>query len=71
MGLLGTLREAFEASAQTTGDVENPSEGSYWCHDCSERTLDTAVEGEEPPTCPNCGDEMSFERSPDSTSCAC
>jgi DNA-directed RNA polymerase subunit RPC12/RpoP len=41
------------------------------CHDCSERVLDIDVEGDEPPTCPDCGEEMTFERSPGSTGCAC
>ena len=75
MGLLGTISDAFKASTQSTdrGADRNgeQSKGAYWCHDCSERVLDLDVEGDEPPTCPECGDEMTFERSPGSTGCAC
>jgi len=73
MGLLGTISEVFEASTQTTkrGDVTEESEGTYWCHDCAERVRDVEVEGEEPPTCPSCGDEMEFERSKGTSGCAC
>ena len=73
MGLFGTLKETFAASTQSTdrdtGTTE--SKGAYWCHDCNERLLDLDVEGEEPPSCPDCGAEMTFERSPGSTGCAC
>jgi len=73
MGLLGTLSEVFEASTQTTkrGDVTEESKGAYWCHDCSERIRDVDVEGEGPPSCPSCGDEMEFERSKGTSGCAC
>ncbi|WP_435334210.1 hypothetical protein [Haloarchaeobius sp. TZWWS8] len=73
MGILGTVREILEASTQSTsrGDTATQSKGAYWCDDCSERILDTEVEGDEPPSCPECGGEMSFERSPGSTGCAC
>jgi len=67
------VKEALEASTQSAdrdgGTTE--SEGAYWCHDCGERILDLDVEGEAPPTCPECGDEMAFERSAGSTGCAC
>ena len=73
MGLLGTISEVLEASSQTTkrGDVTEESEGAYWCHDCGERVLDVDVEGDAPPECSSCGDEMEFERSAGSTGCAC
>jgi len=74
MGLLGTISEVFRASTQTTnrGDVtDNESEGAYWCHDCSERIRDVDIEGEGPPSCPSCGDEMEFERSKGTSGCAC
>jgi Zn finger protein HypA/HybF involved in hydrogenase expression len=73
MGLLGTLTEAFKASTQTTDRTGGgtDSEGAYWCHDCQERIRDVDVEGDGPPSCPDCGDEMSFERSKGTTSCAC
>jgi Zn finger protein HypA/HybF involved in hydrogenase expression len=74
MGVLNTVKAVLEASSQSTNrgdDVTSESKGAYWCHDCSERILDTDVEGEGPPTCPSCGDEMAFERSAGSTGCAC
>jgi Zn finger protein HypA/HybF involved in hydrogenase expression len=74
MGLLGTLRETLEASTQSAnrGDVtEDESEGAYWCHDCAARIRDVDVSGEGPPDCPECGEEMTFERSAASTGCAC
>lgn len=71
MGLFGTLVETLAASTSTTGRNAEESEGAYWCHDCSERALDLNVEGEGPPACPSCGEEMEFERSTSSTGCAC
>ncbi|MFB6127290.1 MAG: hypothetical protein ABEJ79_08390 [Halolamina sp.] len=85
MGLLGTLKETLEASTQSTnrGTGTQQSKGAYWCHDCDERLLDLDVEvegelkgeaGDESdvsPACPDCGEEMEFERSPGSTGCAC
>ncbi|WP_372910479.1 hypothetical protein [Salinigranum sp.] len=73
MGLFSTISETLRASTQSTdrGGSGEQSAGAYWCHDCSERVLDLDVEGEEPPTCPDCGEEMTFERSPGSTGCAC
>jgi len=73
MGLISTISDALEASSSSTnrGDGTSESKGAYWCHDCSERILDTKVEGDDTPTCPDCGEEMAFERSPGSTGCAC
>ncbi|SHH10616.1 hypothetical protein [Halobaculum gomorrense] len=74
MGLLGTLTETLKASTESPnrgGDQTAESEGAYWCHDCDERLLDLDVTGEGPPSCPECGDDMEFERSPGSTGCAC
>lgn len=73
MSVLDTVREILEASTQSPVRGEGPakSEGAYWCDDCGERIRDVDVEGEEPPTCPQCGVEMQFERSAASTGCAC
>ena len=70
MGLVDTIRETLAASSQTAPGGHSESEGAYWCDDCDVRVLDTAVESAEP-TCPDCGEEMRFERSPGSTGCAC
>lgn len=71
MGLFGTLKDAIESSGTATGSVQSDSKGAYWCHDCQQRIIDTEVEGDGPPDCPDCGDAMEFERSPDSSSCSC
>lgn len=74
MGVLGTVKDILQASHQSPnrGDsTEKQSKGAYWCNDCSERILDLDVDGETPPACPECGDEMEFERSAASTGCAC
>lgn len=74
MSVLTTVKEILQASSQSAnrGDVtDESSKGAYWCHDCSERILDVDVEGDDPPTCSSCGDEMEFERSAGSTGCAC
>lgn len=73
MGVLGTVKELLEASTGTPNrnDPKQSSEGAYWCNDCKERILDLDVEGETPPSCPSCGAEMTFERSPGTTGCAC
>lgn len=73
MSVLTTVKEVLAASTQSTDrdGGTSESEGAYWCHDCKERVLDLNVEGEEPPTCHDCGDEMEFERSKGSTGCAC
>lgn len=73
MSVLGTVREIIESSSQSAnrGTGEAESKGAYWCSDCSVRIRDVDVEGEEPPSCPECGDEMGFERAGTSTGCAC
>jgi rubrerythrin len=74
MSILGTVRDVLAASTESAdrGDVtEATSNGAYWCDDCAERIRDLDVEGEDPPNCPSCGDEMRFERSHTSTGCAC
>ena len=73
MGILGTVRETLEASTESAnrgGGKGDGSKGAYWCHDCVERIRDVDVE-EGSPSCPDCGEEMDFERSPSSTGCAC
>lgn len=74
MSVLRSVREVLGASTRNPSrgdDSTAESEGAYWCHDCGERMLDLDVEGTDPPTCPDCGDEMAFEQSIGSTGCAC
>ncbi|WP_255191082.1 hypothetical protein [Natronobeatus ordinarius] len=69
MGLLESIRSAFEPADTATETIV----GAHWCDDCSVRTPvydERSTDGERPP-CPDCGDPMRFERSPDSGSCAC
>lgn len=69
MSILATVREFFEGAGTAT--TTDGSKGAYWCHDCGERIRDVDHDGETPPSCPACGDEMEFERSPGTSSCAC
>jgi Zn finger protein HypA/HybF involved in hydrogenase expression len=73
MSVIDTVRDILEASTQNPnrGGGTAESKGAYWCHDCEERVLDLDVEGDVAPDCPQCGEEMSFERSAGSTGCAC
>lgn len=74
MGLLSSVTDVLKASTQSAnrGDGTEPeSKGAYWCHDCAERIRDVDVAGEAPPSCPDCGDDMEFERAAASTGCAC
>lgn len=69
MGLLQTVRDVMEASSSAT--TTDDSKGAYWCHDCNERIRDVDVQGMEPPSCPDCDEEMEFERSTGTAGCAC
>lgn len=69
MSLIDTVADALQGPG--TDNAGEQSEGAYWCHDCSERIRDVDVDGDGPPACPECGDDMEFERSPDSGACAC
>lgn len=74
MSVLATVKELLRASTQSANRgraTESESKGAYWCNDCTERIRDVDVDGEEPPSCPSCGDEMTFERSAATTGCAC
>jgi len=65
MGLLDSITSAFESPTDRSDD---DSKGAYWCDDCDNRIRDVDIEGE--PDCPDCGDEMRFERST-GRDCAC
>ena len=74
MGVLSTMTKLLRASTQSTHRGERAGEGptgAYWCDDCAERTPDTDVGGDSAPECPECGESMTFERSPGTTGCAC
>lgn len=71
MGLLDSIRSAVETIEPGT-EARSPLAGAYWCDDCSVRVPVTEDEfDDETRSCPDCGDAMRFERSPDSGGCAC
>lgn len=74
MGFISTVREALATSTSTPGSKsDGGSTGAFWCTDCGVRVPDAEVgefEGDAP-ACPECGDPMTFERSPGSAGCAC
>lgn len=70
MGLLGSIREAVEGiepDANGQADIA----GAYWCDECSVRVPVSENELEDERNCPECGESMRLERSPDSGHCAC
>ncbi|MDX1745421.1 MAG: hypothetical protein R3324_05740 [Halobacteriales archaeon] len=74
MSVLSSVKEILQASTANPnrGEPREPqSKGAYWCNDCSVRIRDIEVDGDAPPDCPDCGEEMTFERSAGSTGCAC
>ncbi len=73
MSVLGTVRDLLAGTGRNPnrGGGEPVSEGAYWCNDCGVRVRDVDVDGDDEPTCPECGDAMAFERSAASTGCAC
>lgn len=66
MGLLDSITGAFSSSPKNRPD--DGSVGAYWCDDCGVRVRDVELDGD--PDCPECGEEMRFERST-GRSCAC
>ncbi|WP_226022314.1 hypothetical protein [Halomicrobium salinisoli] len=68
MGLIGTLREALASSPNAKAQPDDGSKGAYWCDDCDVRIRDVDLEGE--PACPDCGEELRFERA-SGRNCAC
>lgn len=71
MGLIDSVKEAF-SSPSPKGRPDDGSKGAYWCDDCGVRIRDVEVDAEQDGdvTCPDCGDEMRFERSA-GRDCAC
>lgn len=71
MGLLEQVRNAVDSIGPET-DAQPELIGAYWCDDCSVRiplTEDDDTAGTM--SCPDCGESMRLERSPDSSDCAC
>lgn len=71
MGFIDSVKEAID-SPSPKGRPDDGSKGAYWCDDCDVRVRDVELEVEpgEKANCPDCGEEMRFERS-SGRDCAC
>ncbi|EMA20898.1 hypothetical protein [Haloarcula argentinensis] len=68
MSILDSVKEALTSQPETKSRPDDGSKGAYWCDDCGVRIRDVEPEGE--PVCPDCGEEMRFERAA-GRDCAC
>lgn len=68
MSIIDSVKEVLTPASETKSQPTDGSKGSYWCDDCGVRIRDVELEGE--PLCPDCGDEMRFERA-SGRDCAC
>lgn len=72
MGLLDAVSAIVaDAGPDRDAGAEPRSEGSFWCDDCGERIRDVDYEGTGVPSCPSCGQPMTFDRTPEGPGCAC
>lgn len=69
MSIVTRLRGFLEGVEGADRSTAGESTGAFWCDDCDVRLRD--VDAGEEPSCPDCGGEMRFERSPDAAGCAC
>lgn len=76
MGIIDVVSSAFAPDTENVAASEQ-SDGAYWCDDCGVRVRDVDVDDDGlaladdgTPECPDCGDEMRFERS-HADDCAC
>lgn len=70
MGLLSSIRGVVDA-IEPEPDRDERFVDAYWCDDCAVREPVRESEIEDERRCPECGETMRFERSPDSGHCAC
>lgn len=70
MSVLDVVKDVVRRTEAEGGGKGSGSKGAYWCDDCGERIPDVEVDGDGPPACPSCGEEMRFERKAPSH-CAC
>jgi len=68
MSILDSVKDALTSESETKSRPDDGSQGAYWCDDCGVRIRDVDLEGE--PVCPDCGEEMRFERAA-GRDCAC
>lgn len=66
MGVFQTVKDLFETPGPQSPASQHA--GSYWCDDCGVKILGTEVEGDTA-DCPECGDEMRYERSMKGINC--
>ncbi|EMA34194.1 hypothetical protein [Haloarcula japonica] len=68
MSIIDSVKEALTSQPDAKARPDDGSKGAYWCDDCGVRIRDVELEGE--PVCPDCGEEMRFERAA-GRDCAC
>jgi predicted amidophosphoribosyltransferase len=68
MSFIETVKDALTEQPAAKSQPDDGSKGAYWCDDCNNRIRDINLEGE--PVCPDCGEEMRFERAT-GRDCAC
>ena len=68
MRFIDSVKDALVAGPSAKSQPDDGSKGAYWCDDCDNRIRDVELEGE--PVCPDCGEEMRFERAT-GRDCAC
>lgn len=71
MGLIESVKDVL-SSPSPKNRPDDGSAGAYWCDDCGVRLRDVEVDSDsdEAVTCPDCGEEMRFERAA-GRDCAC
>ncbi|MGB9963374.1 hypothetical protein [Halobacterium sp. CBA1126] len=77
MGIVNKVSAALSNSAESESVDADASRGAYWCDGCDVRVRDVNVDeqgldrdDEGTPLCPDCGDQMRFERTY-ADGCAC
>jgi len=69
MDIFESIRDIVDSLESDVDD--GPSYvGAYWCDECSNRNPVTAEDVDDDHICPDCGEPMRLERSPDSGDCA-
>lgn len=75
MGVFDSIKTVLDSASPNDRPTDGSS-GAYWCDDCDVRIRDVDLEESEAgsetgePTCPDCNEEMRFERSA-GRDCAC
>lgn len=67
---MSIVSKVLSALSLESVNTSSPESGGYWCHDCDCRIPASDVPDGESPSCPSCGEQMTFERSAP-PGCAC